>query len=65
LSAGGIACAYKFDDPKSNLTSISSEECPYERCSGNAFKPHGRKGEIKAVSDMDYGKVKTHRYRCS
>ena len=36
------------------------EECPYERCSGDAFKPHGRKGETKAVRDLDYGKMKAH-----
>ena len=30
--------------------------CPYKGCSGNTFKPHGRKGEAKAVRDTDTGK---------
>ena len=38
--------------------------CPYEGCSGDAFKPHGRKGEAKAVRDTDHEEVKARRYKC-
>ena len=38
--------------------------CPYEDCSGDAFKPHGRKGEAKAVRDTDHEEVKARRYKC-
>jgi hypothetical protein len=41
------------------------EQCPYEDCLGDTFKPHGRQGETKAVRDTDFGKVQAHRYRCA
>jgi transposase-like protein len=40
------------------------ETCPYEACSGNRFKPHGRKGEIKTVRDTDHDEVISRRYKC-
>ena len=39
-------------------------QCPYEECSGDTFKPHGRKGEAKAVRDTDHEEVTAHRYKC-
>jgi len=41
------------------------EQCPYEGCSDDSFKPHGIKGEAKAVRDTDHDEVKAHRYRCT
>jgi transposase-like protein len=41
------------------------EQCPYERCSGDTFKSHGRKGETKTVRDTDHEEVTSHRYRCT
>ena len=41
------------------------EQCLYEGCPGNTFKPHGRKGEAKAVRDIDHEEVKAHRYGCT
>jgi hypothetical protein len=41
------------------------EQCTYEDCPGDTFMPHGRQDETKAVRDMDYGKVKAHRHRCT
>ena len=40
------------------------EQCPYEDCSGDQFKPHGRQGEAKAVRDTDHWQVISRRYRC-
>jgi transposase-like protein len=40
------------------------EQCPYEGCAGSIFKPHGRKGETKAVRDTDHEQVTSQRYRC-
>ncbi|MBZ0292628.1 MAG: hypothetical protein K8L99_08725 [Anaerolineae bacterium] len=40
------------------------EQCPYENCSGNVFKPHGRRGEAKAVRDTDHEEVASRRHRC-
>jgi hypothetical protein len=39
-------------------------ECPYEGCDGQFFKPHGVKGEEKAIRDLRYEEVKSYRYRC-
>jgi hypothetical protein len=41
------------------------EQCPYEGCSGNQFKLHGRKGEAKAVRDTDHEAVQARRYKCT
>lgn len=41
------------------------EQCPYEGCPGDTFKPHGNKGEVKAVRDTDHDEVTSRRYRCS
>lgn len=41
------------------------EQCPYEGCHGDTFKPHGRKGEAKSVRDTDHEQVKARRHRCS
>lgn len=41
------------------------EQCPYEGCLGNTFKPHGRQGETKAVRDTDHDEVTSHRYKCT
>jgi transposase-like protein len=40
------------------------KECPYEGCDGRFFKPHGVKGEKKALRDLSYEQVKSYRYRC-
>jgi transposase-like protein len=40
------------------------EECPYDGCDGRYFKPHGVKGEDKALRDPSYDEVKSHRHRC-
>jgi len=40
------------------------KECPYEGCGGRFFKPHGLKGEKKAIRDLRYEQVKSYRYRC-
>ena len=40
------------------------KECPYEGCDGQFFKPHGVKGEEKALRDLRYEEVKSYRYRC-
>lgn len=39
--------------------------CPYASCSGDSFKPHGRKGEAKAVRDTDHEAVTARRYCCT
>lgn len=39
-------------------------ECPYEGCDGRFFKPHGVKGEEKALRDPNFEEVKSYRYRC-
>lgn len=41
------------------------EQCPHDGCAGDTFKPHGRKGETKAVRDTDHEAVKACRYKCS
>ena len=41
------------------------EQCPYEGCTGDTFKPHGVKGEAKNVRDSDYEQVTSYRYRCT
>ena len=41
------------------------KQCPYDGCSGDIFKPYGRKGEAKVVRDTDHSEVKAHRYRCT
>ncbi len=41
------------------------EHCPYEGCSDDTFKPHGRQGEAKAVRDIHHEQVTSHRYRCT
>jgi len=40
------------------------KECPHEGCSGQHFKPHGLKGEPKAVRDPRYTEVRAYRYEC-
>jgi transposase-like protein len=40
------------------------DECPYEGCDGQFFKPHGVKGEDKALRDLSHDQVKSYRYRC-
>jgi transposase-like protein len=40
------------------------EECPYEGCGGRFFKPHGLRGEKKAIRDLRYEQVRSYRYRC-
>ena len=40
------------------------KECPYEGCGGRFFRPHGLKGEKKAIRDLRYEQVKSYRYRC-
>ena len=40
------------------------EECPYKGCDGRFFKPHGVKGEEKAIRDLRYEQVTSYRYRC-
>ncbi len=40
------------------------EECPYKGCGGRYFKPHGLKGEEKAIRDLSYERVKSYRYQC-
>jgi transposase-like protein len=38
------------------------ENCPY--CGGQHFKPHGPKGEVKRVRDLDHDEVRSYRYTC-
>ena len=40
------------------------EECPYKGCDGRFFKPHGVKGEEKAIRDLHHEQVTSYRYRC-
>jgi transposase-like protein len=40
-------------------------QCPYDECAGDTFKPHGRQGETKAVRDTDHEQVISRRYRCT
>jgi transposase-like protein len=40
------------------------EECPHDGCDGQFFKPHGVKGEDKALRDPSYDWVRSYRYRC-
>jgi transposase-like protein len=44
---------------------VFPEQCPYEGCSGDTFKLHGVKGEVKAVRDTDHEQVTSHRHRCT
>ena len=46
--------------------SVSSypDECPYEGCAGQHFKPHGLKGEKKGIRDPGYGQVQSFRHKC-
>jgi transposase-like protein len=38
--------------------------CAYAGCAGRHFKPHGVKGEEKAVRDLAHEAVKSYRWRC-
>ena len=38
--------------------------CAYGGCEGEYFKPHGVKGEEKAVRDLAHEAVKSYRWRC-
>ena len=38
--------------------------CPHEGCDGHQFKPHGVKGERKAILDPRYAEVRAYRFRC-
>jgi transposase-like protein len=40
------------------------EECPCKGCDGHYFKPHGVKGETKAVRDFNQDKVTSYRWQC-
>ncbi len=40
------------------------EQCPYEECEGQHFKPHGTKGERKEIRDLEYQEVTSLRMRC-
>lgn len=40
------------------------DKCPYEGCSGHYFKPHGLKGEPKAIRDPDHEQVQSFRHEC-
>jgi transposase-like protein len=40
------------------------EECPYEGCEGRNYKPHGIKGEEKAIRDWKHTWVESYRWRC-
>jgi transposase-like protein len=39
-------------------------ECPYEGCNGQHFKPHGVKGERKAIRDPQVREVVAYRCKC-
>ncbi len=39
-------------------------ECPQEDCHGHHFKPHGVKGERKAIRDLRLGEVVAYRRKC-
>ena len=41
-----------------------ADECPYKGCRGHHFKPHGLKGEEKAIRDPDYEQVESLRHEC-
>jgi len=38
--------------------------CPHEGCTGQHFKAHGLKGEVKGVRDPQVCEVKAYRWRC-
>ena len=40
------------------------KECPYKGCSGHHFKPHGLRGERKAIRDPRYERVQSFRHKC-
>jgi len=40
------------------------ERCPYAECEGEYFKPHGVKGEPKAIRDLAYEAIKSFRRKC-
>ena len=40
------------------------ERCPHEGCEGQHYKPHGTKGERKAIRDLEYQEVTSFRMRC-
>ena len=40
------------------------EQCPYEECEGQHFKPHGTQGERKVIRDLEYQVVTSLRMRC-
>ena len=40
------------------------DECPYKGCDGHHFKPHGLKGEAKAIRDPDHEQVQSFRQKC-
>ena len=41
------------------------EQCPYEGCAGNNFKPHDRMGEAKAVRDTHHEQEQARRCKCT
>jgi len=55
----------KVQLPKVDPTNCKEpEECPYEDCKGRYFKPHGQKGEVKAIRDLYHQEVKSYRWKC-
>jgi transposase-like protein len=40
------------------------ERCPNAECEGEHFKPHGVKGESKAIRDLGYEAVESFRWKC-
>jgi transposase-like protein len=55
----------KVQLPKVDPTNCKEpEECPYEDCKGCYFKPHGQKGEVKAIRDWYHQEVKSYRWKC-
>jgi len=51
--------------PKINIDQyVLPSQCPQPNCSGDAFKPYGRKGQPKAVRDTNHEQVTSYRYQC-
>lgn len=40
------------------------DTCPHEECDGHTFQPHGTKGEIKLIRDVEHRQVRAYRVRC-
>ena len=53
----------QLPEVKPDITTIPTE-CPHQDCTGCYFKPHGVKGETKAVRDFKQDTVTSYRWKC-